>query len=164
MVGGYTGQRMWSTTRGWARKSPKVWPLNPLFSPFSRPSPCPASAMSIRLYSAHALHSLVCCIYHAPRAVGESSSENDSSSSSGSDPDGGKDNDDDDDGRARMSGSRKGRRRRKGEHGHRHNHEGACGGGESSHSGKPTPTRRRGRGNAYETQPKVRAEEGRAKA
>ncbi|KAI4208559.1 MAG: hypothetical protein LQ346_000069 [Caloplaca aetnensis] len=109
--------------------------------------------------------SKVCCIYHAPRAVGESSSEDDSSSSSssGSDPDSGKD-DDDDDGGARMSGSGKGRRRRKGEHEHRHrDHEGECE-GHSSHGGKPAPARRKGRGNAYETQPKVRGEERSAKA
>ncbi|KAL8908606.1 MAG: hypothetical protein Q9207_000694 [Kuettlingeria erythrocarpa] len=110
--------------------------------------------------------SKVCCIYHAPHAVGESSSENDSasSSSSGSDPDSGKDGNDDDDGRARMSGSGKGRRRRKGEHDHRdRDREGECG-RHSSHGEKPAPARRKGRGNAYETQPKVRREEGSAKA
>ena len=64
--------------------------------------------------------SKVCCIYHAPKEVGESSSEDDSSSSSGSDSES-------DTGEARMLAGKKGKRRRH-RHEHEHAHGDECGG------------------------------------
>ncbi|KAL5420792.1 hypothetical protein PMIN04_006121 [Paraphaeosphaeria minitans] len=99
---------------------------------------------------------LVCCIYHKPREVGESSDESSSDSSSDSDSDSEPDN-----GEARPAGGRKsgsGRRGRK-PHNHDHDHEN----GEHSHdephggpSGQPQKRRRRRRPspNAYEKMPK----------
>ncbi|KAF9738671.1 hypothetical protein PMIN06_001916 [Paraphaeosphaeria minitans] len=100
--------------------------------------------------------SKVCCIYHKPREVGESSDESSSDSSSDSDSDSEPDN-----GEARPAGGRKsgsGRRGRK-PHNHDHDHEN----GEHSHdephggpSGQPQKRRRRRRPspNAYEKMPK----------
>lgn len=103
--------------------------------------------------------SKVCCIYHKPRGVGESSSEEDSSSSdegegSSSGGEGG-----DDGGGARMVGGGKGRkaRGRKGRgkqgeedegcgHGHEHEHEHGSGGGATGKR-RPSP-------NAYERMPR----------
>ena len=87
----------------------------------------------------------VCCIYHAPSAIDESSSESDSSSSSGSDSEseggGG------DDGRARMGGDGKGKQRRKNQS-HGHGSYEPCGGHGSG-------SKRKGkRKNAYERQPR----------
>jgi protein phosphatase 1 regulatory subunit 11 len=89
---------------------------------------------------------VVCCIYHAPKAVGESSSEDDSSSESESDEsDSGVD-----DGAAKMvgagGGGAKGRRRgHRHEHGHEHGDD--CG-------DKAAKGRRRQSPNAYERMPK----------
>ena len=95
---------------------------------------------------------IVCCIYHAPKAVGESSSEDDSSSSSDSDSDdGGGGSGPDDTGEARMVGGRKSKRKGRGHrHGHDHDHEHGdeCGGEEGKKvKRKPSP-------NAYEKMPK----------
>lgn len=96
--------------------------------------------------------SLVCCIYHKAREVGESSTEEDSDSSSSSDSDEASDGDVADDGRARMGG--KGKRK---DNGHQHGDgEEGCGdrhGGEGgSWKGKERP--RRTARNAYERAPK----------
>ncbi|KAF7508222.1 hypothetical protein GJ744_009519 [Endocarpon pusillum] len=101
--------------------------------------------------------SKVCCIYHRPRAVGESSSEEDSSSSSSDDEssDGGAG----DDGSARPvggdggRGSRTGKKRRRHQHhhhGHDHDHEkDKEGEGAAKEEGRrPSP-------NAYERMPKT---------
>lgn len=88
----------------------------------------------------------VCCIYHAPHPVGESSSSSSSSSDSSSDDDA---SDGDDDGRARISAKGKGKRKQ-----HRHG-EGGCGhdcSGEGE-EGKVGRGKRKGR-NAYERVPK----------
>ena len=80
--------------------------------------------------------SKVCCIYHRPRAVGESDSESDSSDS---DSDGdGSGNDSPDDGGARPVGGKRGRDCG---HGHGHDH------GKGKAKRKPSP-------NAYERVPK----------
>ncbi|KAI4257945.1 MAG: hypothetical protein L6R42_005384 [Xanthoria sp. 1 TBL-2021] len=96
--------------------------------------------------------SKVCCIYHRPREVGESSSES-SSSSDSSDSGSGSD----DAGKARLGSNRKSRRRRnsKGEHDHDHHVGDNCAGGRDGKSkGKSTSSRaRRKEGNAYEKQP-----------
>ena len=61
----------------------------------------------------------MCCIYHAPRAVGESSSESSSdSSSSESEGDSEPDNS-----TARMGGKRKKRRQHNYDHDHNHDHD-----------------------------------------
>jgi protein phosphatase 1 regulatory subunit 11 len=87
---------------------------------------------------------VVCCIYHAPKAVGESSSEDDSSSGSESDrSDGGAE-----DGAARMVGA-DGRRRRKRGHRHEHGHEHG-----DDCEDKAAKGRRRPSPNAYEKMPK----------
>ena len=99
---------------------------------------------------------IVCCIYHAPHPVGESSSESSSSDSESDDSvSGGSDgDDDDDDGKARMSGKGKGKRRKKfdghvdGESGCEHDHS-----GDGGVNGKgPARAKRKSR-NAYETVP-----------
>ena len=106
--------------------------------------------------------SLVCCIYHSPRAVGESSSEEDSSSSSdeASSDDGGGDSSGVDDGAARpiRGGKQKGKggrgHHRRDMHDHDHDHDhGKHGAGNSS--GKES--RRRPSPNAYERMPKTNA-------
>ncbi len=90
--------------------------------------------------------SKVCCIYHAPKEVGESSSEDSSSDS---------DSDLDDTGEARMVGGKKGNRgKERGDgHGHYHEHGDECGGGDGGGKKaerKPSP-------NAYEKMPKNNA-------
>lgn len=99
----------------------------------------------------------VCCIYHAPHPVGESSSDSSSDSdSSDSDSDG--DNGGGDDGKARLGGKGKAERRRD-SHGHRdgvdgcgHDHDGEGGG-----KGKGKASRGKRKPNAYETVPHVKA-------
>ncbi|KAF2018213.1 hypothetical protein BU24DRAFT_449717 [Aaosphaeria arxii CBS 175.79] len=99
--------------------------------------------------------SKVCCIYHKPRAVGESSDESSSDSSSDSDSDSEPDNS-----TARPAGGRpggKGRGRRPHKHDEDgHNHDGD-GHGHGEPSGAPKPRRRPHRKpspNAYEKMPK----------
>ncbi|KAK8107664.1 uncharacterized protein PG998_009677 [Apiospora kogelbergensis] len=100
--------------------------------------------------------SKVCCIYHKPRAVGESSSEDDSSSSSSSDSDS-------DSGMGRRGdadrvgkGSNKGKKNRGHKYGdHDHDHgdgENNCD-GRHQRRGNRKPARRPSP-NAYEKQPK----------
>ncbi|KAI4106200.1 MAG: hypothetical protein L6R37_002287 [Teloschistes peruensis] len=105
--------------------------------------------------------SKVCCIYHPPGEIGESSSSDSSGSSSSS-------NDSDfsnDDGGARMTNSQRGKRRK--DNGHQHNEEG-CAEDHGAEGGVPSRARRRnggrgsggggnGGGNAYEHQPKAKA-------
>ena len=103
---------------------------------------------------------LVCCIYHAPHPVGESSSESSSSSSSDSDSD--SDSDIADDGRARIAGKRKWRKQRGHQHGEPgescgHDHGDAAGVGSPGENGKARVNRKSK--NAYETVPKVKTEE-----
>ena len=108
---------------------------------------------------------LVCCIYHAPHPVGESSSESDSSSSdsdSDSDSDTAGDGLGADDGRARIAGKRKWRKQRGHPHGEpgegcEHDHGDAGGGGRLGENGKARVKRKSK--NAYETVPKVKTEE-----
>ena len=91
---------------------------------------------------------IVCCIYHAPHAVGESSDESSSSSSSDSDSGSESDGGEGDDGRARMGGKGKKGRRRRGSAGDGEGHEGC----EYSHDhGKESAKAKR---NAYETVPR----------
>ncbi|KAM3082666.1 Type 1 phosphatases regulator ypi1 [Clarireedia jacksonii] len=86
--------------------------------------------------------SKVCCIYHAPRPIDESSDESSSDSDDSS-------SDDDDDDRARPMGGGKGKRKEHGDdcgHGHAHAHgKGKGKGGER----KRSP-------NAYERQPSLK--------
>ena len=91
-------------------------------------------------------YEIVCCIYHAPHEVGESSSESssdssDSESDSGSDSEGGAG----DDGKAKMGGKGKGKRREKAQE---HDGNGGC-------NGHRHVKKHRGR-NAYESQPKAK--------
>lgn len=110
--------------------------------------------------------SKVCCIYHAPHPVGESSSESSSSSSSSSDSDSCSDTAggglNADDGRARIAGKRKWRQQRGHQHGEaaegcEHDHGDAGGGGMRRENGKARVKRKSK--NAYETVPKVKTEE-----
>ena len=87
--------------------------------------------------------SIVCCIYHKPRAVGESSSEDDSDDSSSSD-DPASDKEHKDDVRARTSGG--GSNRRKHKH-HLHGPDEGCGKDRAAPPLKSSP-------NAYEKLPK----------
>ncbi|KAI9835578.1 MAG: hypothetical protein M1819_002029 [Sarea resinae] len=108
--------------------------------------------------------SKVCCIYHKPRAVDESSSEDSSSSSSDSDSDS---SSEPDNSRARMPGQGRGRRRRP-SHPHSHDHDGddgdggdddddgGCGHDHGSPPRKPARQRRRASPNAYEKMPKAK--------
>lgn len=103
---------------------------------------------------------LVCCIYHAPHPVGESSSESSSSSSdsdSSSDTAGGGASADE--GRAPIAGKRKWRKQRGREPGEGcgHDHGDAGGGGRRGENGKAGVKRKSK--NAYETVPKVKTEE-----
>ncbi|MCJ1465743.1 hypothetical protein MMC07_004362 [Pseudocyphellaria aurata] len=95
--------------------------------------------------------SKMCCIYHKPREVGESSDE-DSDSSSSSDSKDVSDGDGADDGRARMGGNGKrkdnGRQRGHGEEGCRGGHDRAGG------SWKGKERARRTARNAYEETPR----------
>lgn len=101
--------------------------------------------------------SKVCCIYHKPRAVGESSSEEDSSDSD-SDSSGGEGGSDSaDDGAARMAGGggKRGRKGKKGKgkrHEHGHGHGDDC--GHAHHGeGEGAKRKRRPSPNAYEKMP-----------
>jgi protein phosphatase 1 regulatory subunit 11 len=87
--------------------------------------------------------SKVCCIYHKPRPVGESSDEEDSSSSSDSDASG---SESPDDGAARAVGGKRGRKNRRG---HKHHHGDDCG-----HEPRMDKGKRRPSPNAYEKMPK----------
>jgi protein phosphatase 1 regulatory subunit 11 len=87
--------------------------------------------------------SKVCCIYHKPRPVGESSDEEDSSSSSDSDASG---SESPDDGAARAVGGKRGRKSRRA---HKHDHGDDCGQGHVGDKGKRRPSP-----NAYEKMPK----------
>ena len=117
-----------------------------------------------RLTRAFIMIILVCCIYHAPHPVGESSSESDSSSSSDSDScsDTVGDGLSADDGRARIAGMRKWRKQTGHQHGEPgescgHDHGDAGGGGRRGENGKARVKRKSK--NAYETVPKVKTEE-----
>ena len=83
--------------------------------------------------------SKVCCIYHAPKEVGESSDESDSSSSSDDDDSSGGE----EDGGAGMAGAGKGKGRRSSRK-HENEHGEDC-----EHGGGKKPNR-----NAYERMPK----------
>lgn len=85
---------------------------------------------------------VVCCIYHKPRAVGESSDESSSDSSS--------DSDSDDDGSARPAGGRKSKQHK--HHHHSHDDHGPdCAGSGSGH----VKDESRKAKNAYEHVPKT---------
>ena len=89
--------------------------------------------------------SKVCCIYHAPKGIDESSDES-SSDSSGDESDSG------DDGSARpVGGTKKGKGC-----GHGHEHGKGKGGGEGSGSGSGSGKVRKRSPNAYERMPKVK--------
>ncbi|KAI9811462.1 MAG: hypothetical protein M1827_005445 [Pycnora praestabilis] len=95
--------------------------------------------------------SKVCCIYHKPRAVGESSDEDSSDSSSSSSD---SDNSEPDNSTARKAGggSRTGRRYHHHEHDEPHDE---CGGGDGEKArSKGKGVRRKGSPNAYEKMPK----------
>ena len=97
---------------------------------------------------------IVCCIYHAPHAVGESSDESSSSSDSES-SDSDSSSNDNDDGSARMSGLKsKSKQRRTGKHDHPHEEgHGGCDG----HAKPKKKTKHKKSGNAYEKMPKAKA-------
>ncbi|KAI9796877.1 MAG: hypothetical protein M1833_005926 [Piccolia ochrophora] len=98
--------------------------------------------------------SKVCCIYHKPRPVGESSDE--SSSSSGEDSSSSDSDSDVDDGSARPVGGRKARRRHGHGHGHghEHGHEHDHGHGRTDGAKGKQRRKRRASPNAYEKMPK----------
>lgn len=109
-----------------------------------------SGVVSMKMHKLTSCIQIVCCIYHAPRAVGESSSESSSESdSSSSDSDSESDGGNGDDGRARMGGKGKGKKRNH-DHDHEHWKTASCGGhgGGAKRKGK--------RKNAYENQPKVK--------
>ncbi|KAL1953216.1 hypothetical protein VTO42DRAFT_3382 [Malbranchea cinnamomea] len=90
--------------------------------------------------------SKVCCIYHKPRAVGESSSESESDDSSSSDDDS---DSEVDNGEARLSNNSSGARR------HRPcDHHGCEGDGDSQHHRPVKKKRSRAKPNAYERMPR----------
>ncbi|KAK7191078.1 hypothetical protein DPSP01_007751 [Paraphaeosphaeria sporulosa] len=94
--------------------------------------------------------SKVCCIYHKPREVGESSDESSSDSSSDSDSDSEPDN-----GEARPAGGRKGGNGRRGRKSHNHDHDHDHDEPHGGPSGQPQKRpRRRPSPNAYEKMPK----------
>ncbi|KAJ4294291.1 Type 1 phosphatases regulator ypi1 [Kalmusia sp. IMI 367209] len=98
--------------------------------------------------------SKVCCIYHKPREVGESSDESSSDSSSDEDSDSEPDNS-----TARPVGGRKSGRRGRKPHGHDHDHDGHehdHGNGEGSSGKSQKRQRRKPSPNAYEKMPKQR--------
>ncbi|KAK8039113.1 hypothetical protein PG993_007524 [Apiospora rasikravindrae] len=97
--------------------------------------------------------SKVCCIYHKPREVGESSSEDDSSSSSSSDSD--SDSGHRGDADRVGKGSSKGKKNRGHKHDDHdgHDHDGENCDGRHQRHGNRKPTRRPSP-NAYEKQPK----------
>jgi Protein phosphatase inhibitor len=141
------GRKMWWIMRGWGGRVVKV---RFCFLGVKSRSGLEVFALTI-------CTSLVCCIYHRPRAVGESSSEDDSSSSSDdSSSDDGGDSSGADDGAARPVGGGRGwgkkrRRHHHHEHGHGDNHgKDGDGAGEGSGRGKRRPSP-----NAYEKMPKT---------
>lgn len=95
--------------------------------------------------------SKVCCIYHRPHAVDESSGDDsDDSSDSSSDSES-----DIDDGRARpVGGNRSGNGKRKGRRRHSHEHDHGGGGEGGGGNGKDKGKARKRSPNAYEKQPK----------
>ncbi|KAI2642183.1 phosphatase inhibitor-domain-containing protein [Xylaria nigripes] len=99
--------------------------------------------------------SKVCCIYHAPRAVGESSDES-SSDSSSTDSDSDSDGDATYDPRARALAQRRARDRQH-RHGDGQHHPDHCDRGKRNHKVKST---RRPSPNAYEKQPRPRPPKG----
>ena len=94
----------------------------------------------------------VCCIYHAPHPVGESSSESSSDSSSDSESDG--DDSRGDDGRARLGGKGKAKKQR-----HQHGEPSEGCGHDHSDGGRGERRVKRKGANAYETAPKVKTAE-----
>lgn len=110
------------------------------------------------------LANAVCCIYHAPHPVGESSDESSSSSDSESSS-GDSQSSDDDDGGARMAGNRKAKVNNRGkrvdkhvhEHEHEHEHEEGHEGCESHQPAEKGEKKGKKRaGNAYERTPKAK--------
>ncbi|KAF2692149.1 hypothetical protein K458DRAFT_381975 [Lentithecium fluviatile CBS 122367] len=96
--------------------------------------------------------SKVCCIYHKPREVGESSDESSSDSSSDSDSDSEPDNS-----TARAAGGNKrGGRRGRRPHDHDHKDGDGCGDGSGNGAPKKGHPRRKPSPNAYEKVPKQR--------
>lgn len=101
----------------------------------------------------------VCCIYHAPHPVGESSSESSSDSDSSD-----SDSDEGDDDKARIGGEGKAKRRKHlhdhgdGDDGCGHEHDGGGGG-----KGKGKASRGKRKANAYEMVPHVKAKSTEAK-
>jgi len=91
--------------------------------------------------------SKVCCIYHAPKGIDESSDESSSDSSSD-------ESDSGDDGSARPVGGRGGKKGEVCGHGHGHGHGKEKSGGEGSGSGSGKVRKRSP--NAYERMPKVK--------
>ena len=138
---------------GMGRKKSKGMP--PLSSPSILRPISSTCLVTIEMgYIAHGRPVIVCCIYHAPKPVGESSSESDSSSSD-DDSDRGGGNDE---GKARMGGKGKGKGREKDEkeknHGEGdHEHDG-CDHGPVRAKGSGSTGKRKSR-NAYEVQPKI---------
>ncbi|CAI6338218.1 unnamed protein product [Periconia digitata] len=104
--------------------------------------------------------SKVCCIYHKPREVGESSDESSSDSSSSDESDSEPDNSTARPAGGRRGGPSRGRRQRPEPHNHDHEHdgEGECDhpphGDEGSAPKKPRRQRRKPSPNAYEKMPK----------
>lgn len=93
----------------------------------------------------------VCCIYHRPHAVDESSGDESDSSSDSSDSDSG------DDGRARLVGGSR-RNGRKKHHHHDHDHDDEGGSGDTGNGdGQAKGKARKRSPNAYEKQPKYTA-------
>jgi hypothetical protein len=152
-AGRCSGQKMWWIMRGWGGRGRKVC-ISPgqlvgsITRCWQKPAlRCVVGGVDVRdrlcELDLTCLFRLVCCIYHAPKAVGESSSEDDSSSGSESDgSDSGVD-----DGAARMVGG-SGKRTRRHTHDHRHGHGDECGDGGQGKR-RPSP-------NAYERMPKPR--------
>lgn len=100
---------------------------------------------------------LVCCIYHAPHPVGESSSESSSSSDSSSDSDSAATNDSD--GRARRGGKGNATKKKKKKQRRQHSEgcEHDCDEGEVAGDRKGRVKKKSA--NAYETVPKVKKAE-----
>ena len=124
MEGGYSGRKMWLIMKGWEGRVVKV-----CFYHLS--SPYIASEAGIMLIGGNT----VCCIYHAPKPIDESSDES-SSDSDDSESDSG------DDGGARPA-------RGGGAHGHGDGHD-------HNHGGKGKGKPRARSPNAYEKIPKPR--------
>lgn len=130
------------TMKAWGGRDPKV-SLTPHHS-FETKAP---SRLNIPY--------LVCCIYHAPHAVGESSSESDSSDSDSDSSDQSSGNDD---GAARMAGrnGKDSRQKRKANRdSNEHGHDG-CNGHEHDDTAKGDTASKKTSRNAYEKMPKRR--------